>query len=457
MNKKIKFGTDGFRGIIGKDFTKETVKKIVSAIAEYMRFGTVIIGYDPRLDADKYAKFASEILYELGFDVILSNRVVPTPVVAYMAKNTENSAGAIMFTASHNPKEYLGIKFIPNYGGPATSEITKEIENIIENKENTLEKKEGSIIKKDFFENYYEGIKKLIDFDIIRKNQPKIIYDGLFSASIGYFDEILKRENIDFEIYNNKHDPNFGGFLPEPKKEFIKNIKEGYITLANDGDADRFGVIDENGEYVSPNIILASLLKYLKEKGEEGCVIKTVGVSQLVDEVAKKLNVNVIETPVGFKWIGEEMRMNKTIIGGEDSGGLSVGSHISEKDGIFANLLILEMISSKNTPLYKIKEEITDFAGVKFYQDRVDIKLSDETKKEEIIQKINREETFASQKIVQKSSTDGIKLYLEDNVSKVLIRKSGTEPLLRFYAESSSKEKLNGIIEFIKGYMFIFE
>lgn len=460
MNTKIKFGTDGFRGILGKEFTIETVTKIVNAIAEYLGQGTVIIGYDPRQDADKYAKCAANILADFGFDVILSSKVVPTPVVAYMAKTTKNCAGALMFTASHNPPEYLGIKFIPNYGGPATNEITKEIENIIELKHHKFEKSDktadGSVIKKDFSVDYFEILEDLIDFDAIKNNPPKIIYDALFSASLGYFDEILKRNNIDFEIYNNKYDPNFGGFLPEPKEELMHNKKEGFITFANDGDADRYGVIDEKGNYVSPNIVLAMLLKYLKEtKKYNGCMVKTVGVSQLVDVVAEKLNVEVIETPVGFKYLGEAMRMNKTILAGEDSGGLSTGDYISEKDGIYANLLILEMVSKLNKPLYQLKEEILEFAGVHFVQDRVDVKLSDDSKKEEIINEIKFLENFANQKVVKKSEIDGVKLYLEDEKTKILIRKSGTEPLLRFYIETDSNSKLNSIKEFIKGYVFI--
>ena len=460
MNTKIKFGTDGFRGILGKEFTIETVTKIVNAIAEYLGQGTVIIGYDPRRDADKYAKTAANILADFGFDVILSSKVVPTPVIAYKAKTTKNCAGALMFTASHNPPEYLGIKFIPNYGGPATNEITKEIENIIELKHHKFEKSDktadGSVIKKDFSVDYFEILEDLIDFDAIKNNPPKIIYDALFSASLGYFDEILKRNNIDFEIYNNKYDPNFGGFLPEPKPNFMQNKKDGFITFANDGDADRYGVIDEKGDYISPNIVLAMLLKYLKEtKKYDGYMVKTVGVSQLVDVVAEKLNVKVIETPVGFKYLGEAMRMNKTILAGEDSGGLSTGDYISEKDGIYANLLILEMVSKLNKPLYQLKEEILEFAGVHFVQDRVDVQLTDDRKKEEIINEIKFLENFANQKITKKSEIDGVKLYLEDEKTKILIRKSGTEPLLRFYIETDSNSKLNSIKEFIKGYIFI--
>lgn len=454
MNTKIKFGTDGFRGIIGKNFTYENVKKITVAIAEYLRGGTIIIGYDPRKDADKFARQSAEILSEFGFDVLLSDKVVPTPVIAYATRNII-SAGAIMFTASHNPPEYLGIKFIPNYGGPATSDITREIERLIEDKICTLEKKDGTIKKHDFSQIYFDEMDKLIDFEAIKNNSPKIIYDGLFSASIGYFDKILQNKGIDFEVHNDYHDPNFGGFLPEPKKEFMKHSKVGYITLANDGDADRYGVIDEEGNYVSPNLIMAILLKYLKEKGMTGSVIKTVGVSQIVDVVAEKLNVPIVETAVGFKYIGEKMRAVETILGGEDSGGLSTGNHISEKDGIYANLLIMEMLSKTNKTLNQLVNEIIDFAGVEFVQDRVDVTLDSDDKKDEIIKRISKEETFAVQNIIKKSKIDGVKLYLEDNVTKILIRKSGTEPLLRFYIETNSKSKLQSIKEFIKGYMFI--
>ncbi len=457
MNTKIKFGTDGFRGIINETFTYETVRKITLALAQYMVEGTVVVGYDSRKDADKYAIFASEILADYGFNVLLSNRVVPTPVIAYAAMNTKNSKGGIMFTASHNPKEYLGIKYIPNYGGPATSDITKEIERLIEFEILTLERKQGTVVKKDFSFEYFNRLEELIDFEAIRKNPPKVIFDGLFSASVGYFDEILKKNDINFEIYNNRYDPNFGGFLPEPKKQFMKHSKIGYITLANDGDADRYGVIDEGGKWVSPNIIMAILLKYLKEKGKQGAVVKTVSVSQIVDIVAKKLNIEIVETPVGFKWIGEAMRKNESILGGEDSGGLTTGEHIKEKDGIYANLLIMEMLAKTGKFLTQLEREITEFAGAEFIQYRVDIKLKSDDKKDEIITKIKQEEIFGKEKIVKKSELDGVKLFFEDNKTQVLIRKSGTEPLLRFYIETDSCEKLKEMREFIKGYVFIIQ
>ena len=249
------------------------------------------------------------------------------------------------------------------------------------------------------------------------------------------------------------HDPNFGGGLPEPKAKFMKNTKPGYLTFANDGDADRYGVLDENGEYVSPNIIMAILLKYLLSKGCKGKMIKTVGVSEIVDITAKKLNIETITTPVGFKWLSEKMRENETILAGEDSGGLSTGKHIPEKDGIFANLLILEAVSALDKPLSALKKEAIEFAGKEFFQDRVDVKLKLNEEKKALIEKFSKMSEIAGFKISDTLKIDGVKFFLSDKNGNrtgwVLIRESGTEPLLRFYIETSNMENMELIKRFI--------
>ena len=354
-----------------------------------------------------------------------------------------------MLTASHNPKEYQGIKFIPNYGGPATKEITDDILKYLDKK---IEPKiDGSITIKNLEDDYINHLENIIDFKLIAKNQPKIIYDGLFSSSIGYFDKILEKNNIKFESFNMFHSSNFGGGLPEPKEKFMKHKKNGYVIMANDGDADRYGILDEDGNYVSPNIILAILLKYLKtDKKIQGKMIKTVGVSKIVDIVAKKTSTETITTPVGFKWLSEAMRKNKTILAGEDSGGLSSGKHIPEKDGIYANLLILEMMAYKNKPLKELVKEIKNYVGIEFYNDRIDIKLINETQARNLSKKFNSFDSIADFKIIEKNNIDGIKITLEDKLSSILIRKSGTEPLFRFYIESDNLTKLNKIKVFIK-------
>jgi len=197
---------------------------------------------------------------------------------------------------------------------------------------NVEQKNSGEIIKENLEEKYFKHVEKLIDFETIKKNPPKIIYDGLYSSSIGYFDKLLDKHNISYEKFNMYHSSDFGGGLPEPKAKFMKHTKQGYITLANDGDADRYGVIDENGNYISPNLILAILLKYLHSNGKCGKMIQTVGVSKIVEVVANKLGIETITTPVGFKWLSETMRKEFAILAGEDSGGLSTGEHIPEKE-----------------------------------------------------------------------------------------------------------------------------
>ena len=458
--KKIGFGTGGFRGSIAGDFTFENVEKITNGIIKYLKDfvsdkKSVLIAYDPRFMADEFARFCAKILLNAGYDVMLSNCVCPTPVVAYAATVAKNCAGAIMFSASHNPKIYLGMKFIPNYGGPATKKITDEIvKNVDENYIAPQAQTKGGLINSDFREVYFSHINTLIDFEAIKKANVKFIYDGLFSASIGTFDEILNRNNINYEIVNNYYDPNFGGGLPEPKEKFMKHKKAGMLTFANDGDADRYGVIDESGQWVSPNEILAILLKYLvQNKGAKGKKIKTVGVSALVDVVAKKLNVETITTPVGFKWLSEKMRENETILAGEDSGGLSTGNHIPEKDGIYANLLILEMVSKLQKPLYQLREELLKFSGVNFYCDRVDVKFEDKDKMYELQQKFLQMFDIAGFQIYDVLKIDGAKFYLgEEKLSWVLMRPSGTEPLLRFYIESDSIETLDKIKNFIRSH-----
>lgn len=445
----IKFGTDGWRAILDKDFTEENVKRTTLAIGKYVadNFGfskPIIIGYDPRKMADEYSLLCAEILKDKGFTVFYSSRVVPTPVLAYNA--LVKNACAIMFTASHNPPEYLGMKFIPDYAGPATAEITDEI---VSNLDKDYEKSanSGVLHKVDLAPKYYEHLNSLIDFEVFKNLKTNIIFDGLYSASIGYFDEILKNKGIKFDSMHMFHDTNFGGGMPDPKPRFLKELIEkiknskNTIGLANDGDADRFGVVNENGEYVSPNEIIAILLKHLIERGFEGAVVKTVGSSLLIDCVAKKLGVEVIETAVGFKHVGEAMRKNKVIIGGEESGGLSILGHIPEKDGLVANLLILEAMAASGKSLVELQKELYDLAGAKFYTDRIDLKLDNQEEIKPILAKAKEIKEIGEYKVTSIDTKDGVKLMLGDK-TKILVRPSGTEPLLRIYFETDSVEKL---------------
>ena len=454
----IIFGTDGWRAVVGKDFNEENVALVTNAIGKYIfdNFGIykpVIIGYDPRNMAKEYSMLCAEILSGVGFKVYYSDKVLPTPVLAYNARHLD--ACAVMFTASHNPPEYLGMKFIPDYAGPATGEITDEITANLG--KSIVKCVKGKLIYTDFSGNYFKHIRSLIDFQKIKDFAPHIIFDGLYSSSIGYFDKLLSMRGIEYDSIHMYHDPNFGGGMPEPKPQYmtemINYIKrhEKYVGFANDGDADRFGVIAENGEYVTPNEIIGILLMHLiKNKKLKGAVVKTVAASLMLDILAEKLGVEVIETPVGFKHVGEAMRKYNPVIAGEESGGLSIQGHIPEKDGILANLLILEAMAYENKSLLQLQNELHKFTGCSFINTRVDKRLDNLDEVKPVLEEFSKMDEIAGFKISKKDFKDGVKLYLEDGRTWVLVRPSGTEPLLRIYIESDSQKNIDKISEFVK-------
>ncbi len=447
----IKFGTDGWRAIVGKDFNQGNVERVTKAIGKYVfdNFGPdkkIIVGYDPRNKAEDFAAYTANQLAGYGFKVLLSHKVIPTPVLAYSAKHL--NACAVMFTASHNPPEYLGIKFIPDYAGPATSEITDEL--MLNLNTPFCETGKGSVERYNFKTEYFSHIEKLIDFDKIKTLDKNIIFDGLYAASIGYFDKLLEIHSINFDSIHMFHDINFGGGMPEPKPKFLKELIEKVKTtpnsvgFANDGDSDRFGVINENGEYVSPNEIIAILLVHLtKNKRLKGPLVKTVGASLLLNKIAEKLGVEVIETAVGFKHVGEAMRKFNPIIGGEESGGLSIQGHIPEKDGILANLLILEAMAYENKSLVELQKELYDVVGCRFYNDRIDKHLENFDEIIPLLECYKNKAEIGGFRVKNIDTKDGVKLYFDDDTSWMLIRPSGTEPLLRIYFESDSLEKLD--------------
>lgn len=446
----IKFGTDGWRAIVDKDFTSDNVEIVTNAIGKYVceKFTTdkkIIIGYDPREKAKEFAYLSAKLLSNAGFHVLVSKDVIPTPVIAYGAKHL--NACAIMFTASHNPPEYLGMKFIPDYAGPATGEITDAIVANLDLK--APEKQGGSIGEFDFKPPYFEHMKKLIDFDKIKTLKTNMIFDGLYSSSIGYFDKLLDDYKIPYKALHMEHDPNFGGGMPEPTPKYLKELislvksTPDTIGLANDGDADRFGIIDEAGDWVSPNMVIAILLLYLRKyKNADGALVKTVSGSLMLNKLASFVNVNVVETPVGFKHVGEVMRVQNPIIGGEESGGLSIQGHIPEKDGILANLLILEAMAARGKSLLELQEEIHQLIGMRFINERIDLRLENQKLVEEAMNQAKEIKTIGTLKVKKIETKDGIKLLFDDDLSWILVRASGTEPLLRIYFESDKQEKI---------------
>lgn len=469
---EIKFGTDGWRGIIADDFTFANVRKVTRAIAEYLKTAysqerPVLISYDPRFLADQFAHTAAEVLAELGWTIQIVDRDCPTPVIAYNARALK-SAGALMFTASHNPAPYCGIKYIPDYAGPATTEITDTIVAQIAGASDALPAEQfrgtagGKISSFDPKPTYLEFLYTILDVDRIRTAKLQVKYDALYSTSRGYLDTVLNHCGCQVESFHTYRDVLFGGGMPEPKREQLEELANAVqadradLGLATDGDGDRFGVIDEQGNYLAPNTVLLLLARHLvKNKGKKGAIVRTVATTHLLDNFAAQNGLKLYETPVGFKHVGQKMRETEVLIGGEESGGLSIIGHIPEKDGILADMLIVELLAYEGKPLSQLVREVIAEAGGPLYSNRLDLHLTN-AHKAAVLEHFMKDssqipgfESIAGIKVKEASRKDGVKLYLEDG-SWVLLRPSGTEPLIRVYIETDSAEKEAQIAQFMQ-------
>ncbi|MEA3492815.1 MAG: phosphoglucomutase/phosphomannomutase family protein [Candidatus Margulisiibacteriota bacterium] len=457
----IKFGTDGWRAIISDEFTFENVNKVAKAVALYLiNHGfskkPLIIGYDPRFLADKFAEAVAKVMEEAGIDSYLVERDTPTPVVAWEVKD-KKAAGAVMLTASHNPAEYCGFKFIPDYAGPAQESITNEImEN--SNKDIILQKpkKRGTVKRFDPQYRYTNYIGSFVDPALIRRSKLKIVYDSMHGSGRGYVDKILQGYGCKVEVLHGERDVLFGGNTPEPTDKHLGELKQKVVELsanvglANDGDADRFGVVDENGNYLHANQVIPLIFDYLvTDKGFSGVVVRSVATTNLVDKIAELHKIKVHETPVGFKHIAKLMLEEEVIIGGEESGGLSIKGHIPEKDGILAGLLVIEMLAKKKRPLSQLWKDLIAKTG-EIYTQRVNLEL-DENSKKALMDKLNDDtpKELSGVKVRKAVKVDGVKLLLTDG-SWVLCRPSGTEPIIRIYAESDHREKLAVIVDAVR-------
>jgi len=461
---EIKFGTDGWRGIIADNFTFPNVRKVTRAIASYLETAyskdkPVLIAYDTRFLADEFARTSAAVLADLGWNVKITDRDCPTPVIAYNARLL-NSAGALMFTASHNPAPYCGIKYIPDYAGPATPEITDTIVANIETSSDELpgSNPSGTISTFDPKPDYLNFIYTLLDVEKIKSANLKVKYDALYSTSRGYLDEVLQHCGCQLESFHDWRDVLFGGGMPEPKGEqlveLVAAVKADHadLGLATDGDSDRFGIVDEQGNVLTPNTVLLVLARHLiKNKGKSGAIVRTVATTHLLDNFAAKYGLQIYETAVGFKYIGEKMRETAVLIGGEESGGLSIIGHIPEKDGVLADMLVAEAIAYEGKPLSQLVQEAIAEADGPLYNNRLDLHLT-EAHKVAVINSYtqNPPSEVAGIKVKEVGRKDGIKLYLEEG-SWVLLRPSGTEPLVRVYMETNSPEKLSQIAKFMEG------
>jgi alpha-D-glucose phosphate-specific phosphoglucomutase len=466
----IKFGTSGWRGIIADEFTYGNVRLASQAIATYInkeadeqkRKGcAVIIGYDTRFLSEKFAEVAACVLAANGIKTLLCKRDTPTPVISYEILRRK-ADGAINFTASHNPPEYNGLKFSPSWGGPALPETTKAIEKycreLSQSQIKTLSfeeaKRQKLIDEIDPRPAYLKRIKELINFKAIRKGNIKVATDILYGTANGYLDELLEQAGVRQKVVHNWRDVLFNGHSPEPSegnlKELVEVMKKEscHLGLATDGDADRFGIVDSDGTFINPNMTIALLLYHLiKTRKWTGIVARSVMTTNLIDKIAHKFGIEVKETPVGFKYIGEVMVNNEKdfIIGGEESGGLTIRGHVPEKDGILACLLVAEMVAMSKKPIAKTLAEIESLVGP-VYSERYNFRLTaDGMDNFRAVLKKNLPGEFGGIKVSNIITLDGYKFVLADG-SWLGVRLSGTEPVVRLYLESDSPAKMKKLV-----------
>lgn len=459
----IKFGTDGWRALIAKEFTYANLEIFARGLSAYIlaNYGTdkpLMIGHDARFLADKFARFTADIVRSYGIEVHFVKSPVPTPVIAYEAFK-KPSCGAITFTASHNPPEYMGIKYIPEYGGPASKEITEKLlEKINSAAINPLEPKShavASVKEVDPSTDYFNRVRSLIDFQAIKNankaNPTKLIYDPLFGCGLNYTDLLLREAGFDLTCLHDWRDPTFGGSLPDPSEKRLVELKNKISELnadlgaANDGDADRFAFIDDQGEFYPANKSLPIIAKYLIEvRGLKGTLARTLATTHLLDDIAIKSGLPFIETPVGFKWLCEVMRREDTLICAEESGGMSILGHIPEKDGILAILLMSEVLAVTGKKLSTLWKEVQDWVGKQYFYDRLDLHIED---KQGFMAKFADGvlDNIAGLAVTQIDRTEGAKVYL-DGGAWFLARPSGTEAMCRVYFEGNDKNQLAKIV-----------
>jgi phosphoglucomutase len=452
---KIKFGTSGWRAIIADDFTFANVRLVTESICSYLKETnsgqqSIIIGHDSRFMGETFSEVAAEIAKNKGFRVLICNHPTPTPTISH-AILRENACGGINFTASHNPPEYQGIKFSTADGAPALPEITERIERIIEKRPSLDDAIGGTIESYDPRPAYLEDLKTKVSFDVIGEANGRYAYDSLYGTGRGYLDKVLRDLGLAVDTIHDWRDVTFGGKSPEPSEkqvgELIETVKTNGLTLglATDGDADRFGVIDSNGVFITPNQLIAILLDYLAEsRGWTKGVARSVATSHFVDRVAKSRGLKVYETPVGFKFIGELINKDEIILGGEESAGLSIRGHFPEKDGILACLLAAEAVAARGKSLTEQLLELESKVG-KLESGRIGVKLTQEVATK-LKEKLAQEPTeIGGKKIVKINRMDGVKFIFADE-SWMLMRPSGTEPMVRIYAESESKSDLEELL-----------
>lgn len=462
----IKFGTDGWRGVIAREFTFDNVRVCARAFADYLKEAGladrgIVIGYDTRFASEDFAAAAAETVAATGIKVYLCPAATPTPVISYgtMAKKT---GGAIIITASHNPHEWNGFKIKSHDGASASGEITAAVEKHVDRIyeagvpeylpiEEALQK--GMVEYLDLTPIYTEQIEKLVDLDNLRNSGLKIAVDSMYGAGSGYLKNLLSGGTCEIIEINGERNPFFPGIQPEPIAAHLQKLsativdRQAQVGIATDGDADRLGIMDEHGRFLTTLQVFSLLTLYLLEvRGERGLIGKTLNTSVMIDRLAELYGVDITVTPIGFKNIAPLLLEKDALIGGEESGGYGFRGHVAERDGILAALYFLDlMVRTGKTPSQLI-DYLYEKTGVNHYN-RMDCHFPEE-ERENIINRIknNPPEELDGVRVVKLETYDGYRYTLEDG-SWLLVRFSGTEPLLRIYAESSTPEKVEKILE----------
>ncbi len=460
----ISFGTDGWRGVIADDFTFDNVRVVSQAVCDYVlaqnNSPMLVIGYDTRFLSDKFAAEAAAVAAGNGIRVLLTDTFAPTPAVSYAVVD-KKADGAIMFTASHNPYRYNGLKFKAPYGGSASPDITNTIEHQLE--ENNRVKKEpsvadfakavsiGTVKYFDPKKSYLKELARLVDVELIKKQPVSVVVDPMYGAGQGYLSDFLRDAGCEVKEIRGWRDPYFGGGNPEPFLPHLGELAEtvtGHypLGLALDGDADRIGAIDVSGEFINSHMIFSLLLKYLyEEKGLTGDVVKTVSTTLMIDKLARAYGMRLHETPIGFKYICDKMLSDDILIGGEESGGIGIKNHIPERDGILMGALLVEILVFYKSTLSKLYADLANKHG-RFCYDRVDIEIDADSRNRLLaFLRTYQPKKLAGIPVAFINTADGFKFSMEDD-SWLMIRPSGTEAIVRLYSEAKSAGQVKKLL-----------
>ena len=455
MTVKIKFGTSGWRAIIADDFTFANVRLASAAIAEHVcnrnAKPTVIVGHDTRFFGEEFTRAASEILREYSIHVLQCQGATPTPAIACEIRRRK-ADGAINFTASHNPAEYQGLKFSGPDGGPALPEVTRDIEARAAKLGVRAPAKPNDkpFEKIDARDSYLAHLGELVNFKAIAAAKRPVVTDALHGCGGGYLDRVLAAHSVEVHALRTDRDVLFEGSGPDVSEENLLPLRDAVLAkkaavgLATDGDADRFGILDSDGAWMQPNHILALLYDYIVEtRGWKMPAARSVATSHLMDAVARHYGVKVFQTPVGFKYIGELIQQDKIAMGGEESAGMTMRGHVPEKDGILACLLVAEMVATRRASIAEQLRALFKRVGGEFWPLRANLHLPEDVKLAAVDRLKSDFTNFLGRKVKSLDRTDGLKLEFGDG-SWVLLRLSGTEPLLRIYTEAATlKESSN--------------